>query len=75
MSFTFRERLEGRDTGSGVRRYPILQPQLTQLPRAQAVPPRDRYRAPRHNVVYDGVEDDGTYGVEQPLGSFSEYLG
>lgn len=72
MSFTFRDHLGGRGSESHPRQYPILQPQIQRPARSQAVPPRDRYRAPRLNVPYDGVEDDGTCRPEQPLDSFGE---
>lgn len=72
MSFTFRDSLEGRGIESDARQYPILRPQFKQPARSQAVTPRDRYRAPRSNVMHDGVEDDGTYRPEQPLESLGE---
>ncbi|KAF2449648.1 ATP-dependent DNA helicase MER3 [Karstenula rhodostoma CBS 690.94] len=74
MSFAFRDRLEGQEIESDARQYPILQPQFKQPARSQAVPPRDRYRAPRPSVLHDGVEEDGTCRPEQPLDSFDERM-
>ncbi|KAJ4360642.1 ATP-dependent DNA helicase MER3 [Didymosphaeria variabile] len=72
MSFTFRDRLEGRGTQPDTPPYPNLQPQFRQHTRSQVFPPRDRYRAPRQNTLYDVAAEECTYGLEQPLDSFGE---
>ncbi|KAF1977607.1 P-loop containing nucleoside triphosphate hydrolase protein [Bimuria novae-zelandiae CBS 107.79] len=74
MSFTFRNRLDGRGANPPPGQFSILEPQFKQPARPRAVPPRDRYRVPRQDHTYGRVEDDGMYGLEQQLDSFDERL-
>jgi len=64
--FTFLDRLDGRREGQGPETF------LRQSQPSYPIAPRDRYRAPRHDVIYDNVEDDDLYGEDLPLDSFSE---
>lgn len=74
MSFPFRDRPGVRGAEPATRQFSILRPQFEQPVGSQAIAPRDRYRMPRQNRVYDRVEDDHSYGMEQPLDAFGECL-
>ncbi|KAF2689961.1 ATP-dependent DNA helicase MER3 [Lentithecium fluviatile CBS 122367] len=54
------------------QQYTRHQPQFKRP--AQSMPPRDQYRAPRHEPRFDRVEDDEQYGQDVPFDSFDERL-